>query len=93
MLALFVRLNRFAAAGCAVAITAVNAWAFVASSASTDRDPFHFESVMTSNAELHTAEVHGAEAHTAQAHSSSCWTELMASARLPSGTVAVCQRG
>jgi hypothetical protein len=45
-----VRLSRFSAAACATAITAVSAWAFVHSTASTERDPFHFASVMAANA-------------------------------------------
>jgi hypothetical protein len=46
-----------AAAGAAV-ITAVGAWAFVTSSASIERDPFHFASIMAANARAHVALAH-----------------------------------
>ena len=49
--------SRFAAAACAAAITAIGTWAFVSSSASTDRDPFQFAAVMAANAELQSAEL------------------------------------
>jgi len=38
--------SRFVAAASATVITAVSAWAFVSSSASIERDPFHFASIM-----------------------------------------------
>jgi hypothetical protein len=47
--------SRFVAAASAVVITAVSAWAFVSSSASIDRDPFHFASVMSANAKVRMA--------------------------------------
>jgi hypothetical protein len=73
MLAFSVRLARFAPTGCALLITALNAWVLVASAASPDRDPFHFSSVMTSNAEMHAARMHAAKplagrAHAAESH-------------------------
>ena len=43
-------LSRFTAAVCATVITAVSAWAFVSSSASIDRVPFRFASVMAAYA-------------------------------------------
>jgi len=46
-----VGLNRFVAAAGATVITAVSAWAFVNSTASVDRDPFHFAAVMAANAQ------------------------------------------
>ena len=49
--------NRFVAAASAVVITAVSAWAFVSSTASTDRDPFHFASVMSANAKVRVAQL------------------------------------
>ncbi|MBV9726076.1 MAG: hypothetical protein JO299_13020, partial [Gammaproteobacteria bacterium] len=45
-----VTLRRLTAAACATVITAVGAWAFASSTASTDRDPFHFASMMAANA-------------------------------------------
>ena len=51
----------FAAVSAAV-ITAVSAWAFVSSSASIERDPFHFASIMAANASVRVAQVSG---HTA----------------------------
>jgi hypothetical protein len=66
MAASFARLSRFLAAACAIAIAAASAWAFLAFSACADRDPLHFEAVMTPNAGSQPASARGAEAHTAQ---------------------------
>jgi len=44
------RLSRFSAPACATMITAVSAWAFVNSTASSERDPFQFASIMATNA-------------------------------------------
>jgi len=49
-------LSRLTAAICATVITAVSAWAFVSSSASIDRDPFRFASVMAANAKVRIAQ-------------------------------------
>jgi hypothetical protein len=49
--------SRFVAAASAVVITAISAWAFVSSSASIDRDPFHFASVMSANAKVRVAQL------------------------------------
>ena len=49
------RLSRFSAPACATMITAVSAWAFVNSTASLERDPFQFASVMAANAKVHVA--------------------------------------
>ena len=57
-------LRRFVAAASATAITAVSAWAFVSSSASIERDPFHFASIMAANASVRVAQVYS--------HTSSC---------------------
>ena len=51
-----VGLSRLTAAACATVITAVSAWAFVSSSASIDRDPFHFASIMAANAQVRVAQ-------------------------------------
>lgn len=53
---LTVRLSRLTAAACATVITAVSAWAFVSSSASIDRDPFHFASIMAANSKVRVAQ-------------------------------------
>ena len=47
-----VDLRRCVAAASATLITAVGAWAFVSSTASPERDPFHFASVMAANAKM-----------------------------------------
>ena len=49
--------NRFVAAVSAAVITAVSAWAFVSSSASIERDPFHFASIMSANAKVRIAQL------------------------------------
>jgi len=49
--------RRFIAAASATVITAVSAWAFVSSSASIERDPFHFASTMAANAKVRVAQV------------------------------------
>jgi hypothetical protein len=54
-----VRLSRFSAAACATVITAVSAWAFVSSTASIDRDPFQFASIMAANADARIAQTAG----------------------------------
>jgi hypothetical protein len=56
--------SRFVAAAGAVVITAVSAWAFVSSSASIERDPFHFASIMAANAKVRIAQLHGRTAST-----------------------------
>lgn len=47
--------SRIGAAGCAAVLTAVGAWAFVSSTASTERDPFQFASIMDAHAKAHGA--------------------------------------
>jgi hypothetical protein len=58
-----VGLSRFVAAASASVIVAVSAWAFVSSTASIERDPFQFASIMAANAKVHaaTAKVHVAQ--------------------------------
>jgi len=51
-------LSRLVAAASATVITAVSAWAFVSSSASIERDPFQFASIMTANAKVRIAQLH-----------------------------------
>jgi hypothetical protein len=50
-----IRPSRIGAAGCAAVLTAVSAWAFMSSTASTERDPFQFASIMDANAKAHGA--------------------------------------
>jgi len=58
-----VGLSRFVAAGSAAVITAVSAWAFVSSSASIERDPFQFASIMAANAKVRVAQVQSGTAY------------------------------
>lgn len=51
-----VGLSRLTAGACAVVITAVSAWAFVSSTTSSERDPFHFASIMAANAKVLVAQ-------------------------------------
>ena len=51
------RLTRFSAPACATMITALSAWAFVNSTASSERDPFQFASIMAANANVRVARV------------------------------------
>jgi hypothetical protein len=50
------RLSRFSALAAATMITAVSAWAFVNSTASSERDPFQFASIMATNAKARVAQ-------------------------------------
>ena len=52
-----VPLSRFSAPACATMITAVSVWAFVNSTASSERDPFQFASIMAANANVRVARV------------------------------------
>jgi len=52
-----VRLSRFSAAACATVLTAVSAWAFLSSTASTGSDPFQFAAIMAANARARDAQV------------------------------------
>ena len=72
---LTVEFSRFTAAVCATVITAASAWAFVTSSASTQRDPFQFAAVMAANAQVRIAQV--------QARNTApiCWNESPSSGR------------
>jgi hypothetical protein len=56
--------SRYVAAAGAVVITAVSAWAFVSSSASIERDPFQFASIMAANAKVRIAQLHSRTAST-----------------------------
>ena len=60
----FVGLSRIVAAAGATVITAVSAWAFVSSSASIERDPFQFASIMAANAKMHVAQLQSRTAST-----------------------------
>jgi hypothetical protein len=82
-----VGLNRIAAAACAIAITAVSGLAFVSSTASSERDPFHFAAVMAANAQVRSASL------VAFNDGPACWNETVTSARSASGTAHICLRG
>ena len=56
--------SRFVAAASAMLITAVSSWAFVSSSASIERDPFRFASIMSANAKVHIAQLNNRTAST-----------------------------
>jgi len=49
--------SRLSAAACATVIAAVSAWAFVSSTASIERDPFRFASIMAANAKVQVVQV------------------------------------
>lgn len=53
------RLGRFSAPACAAMITTLGAWAFVNSTASGERDPFRFASIMATNAKVRVAQTAG----------------------------------
>ena len=57
-------MRRCVAAASATLITAVGAWAFVSSTASIERDPFQFASVMAANAKVRIAQLHNRTAST-----------------------------
>ena len=79
-------LSRFTAAACATLITAVSGWAFVNSTASSERDPFQFASVMAVNAKAHVAQLQSRTA-------SSCRNKSETPARPVSGSASVCLKG
>jgi hypothetical protein len=54
----FVGVRHVVAAASATVITAASAWAFVSSTASIDRDPFQFASIMAANAKVRIAQVY-----------------------------------
>jgi predicted dienelactone hydrolase len=82
-----VSLNRIAAAACAIAITAVSGLAFLNSTASSERDPFHFAAVMAANAKARSASL--VAFHNVPA----CWNETVTSARPPSSPAHICVKG
>jgi len=49
--------SRFTAGACATLITVVIAWAFVNSTASSERDPFRLASITAANAKAHVAQL------------------------------------
>jgi hypothetical protein len=56
-----VRLSRFTAPACATMMTAVSVWAFVNSTASGERDPFQFASIMAAHAKMRGAQTRGSQ--------------------------------
>jgi len=83
---LTVGLNRIAAAACAIAITAVSGLAFLNSTSSPERDPFHFAAAMAANAKVQSASL------VAFNKVPACWNETVTSARPPSSPAHVCLR-
>ena len=82
-----VDLSRVTAAVGAAVLSAVSVWAFVSSTASSERDPFQFAAVMASNARVHTTQV--------QAHNPTpvrC-NESQSTSRPAAKPVKVCQPG
>ena len=79
-------LSRFAAAACATLITAVSGWAFVNSTASSERDPFQFASVMAANAKAHVAQLQSRTTYICRSKSGSL-------PRGVSGSPPVCLKG
>jgi hypothetical protein len=77
-------LSRFAAAAFAIVITGASALAFVSSTASTDRDPFHFSAVMAANAQARSAHL------VTLASARVCWKEPVTSSAY---TAQVCRKG
>jgi hypothetical protein len=56
--------SRLVAAATAAVLTAVSGWAFVSSTASSERDPFQFASVMAANAQVRVAQAYSHPAST-----------------------------
>jgi hypothetical protein len=79
--------SRFAAAACAIVITAAGAWAFESSTASTETDPFHFAAVMAANAQVRTAQIQARYA------APTCRNESQFPGRQASSPIPVCKRG
>jgi hypothetical protein len=85
--------SRFAAAACATVITAVGAWMFVNSSASTERDPFHFAAVMAANAEIRAAQAAQVAQERSRSYARACWNQALSDVRPPSSSIPECRRG
>jgi hypothetical protein len=79
-------LTRIAAATCAALITSVSALAFVNSTTSSERDPFHFAAVMAANAQARSGSL--LTSNTAPA----CWNEPVSSPYASSSPTHVCRR-
>jgi len=79
-------LSRIAAAACATLITAIGGWAFVNATASSERDPFQFASVMAANAKVHVAQLQSRTAYI-------CRSKSESSPRRISGSPPVCLKG
>jgi len=79
-------LTRIAAAMCAAVLTSVSALAFVNSTASSERDPFHFAAVMAANAQARSGSM--LTSNTAPA----CWDEPVSSVYASSSPTHVCRK-
>jgi len=75
------------AAAVSTVITALGAWAFVSSSASADRDPFHFGEVMAANARAQEG------ALLTRNVDPECWGESLGTDRPKPRYTTVCRRG
>ncbi|HEX4387523.1 MAG TPA: hypothetical protein VH109_02750 [Steroidobacteraceae bacterium] len=75
------------AAASAIVISTIAAWAFVSSSASIDRDPFHFAEVMAANARAHEGPM------LTRNFERDCSSESLGTDRPISGRKPVCRRG
>ena len=76
---------RFTADACARLIAAAHAWAFENSSASPERDPFHFAPVMAANTQVRTAQMQPRYA------APTFWNESQSSG--PRASSPMCRRG
>jgi hypothetical protein len=85
-----VSFSHFAAAACATVITAAGAWMFVNSSASTERDPFHFAAVMAANGEIRAAQV---AQERSRSTAGACRNQSLSDGRPPSSSIPECRRG
>lgn len=75
------------AAALATVITALGAWAFVSSTASADRDPFHFAEVMAANARAQAGPL------LTRNFERDCWSKSLGTDRPKPGRAIVCRRG
>ena len=82
--------SRFAAAACATVITAAGAWVLANSSATTERDPFHFAAVMAANAEIRAAQV---AQERSRSDARACWNQSLSDGRPPSSSNPECRKG
>jgi hypothetical protein len=78
---------RATAAALATVLTAIGGWAFVSSSASVDRDPFHFAERMAANARAQEGPL------LTRNFERECWSKSLGTDRPKPGRTIVCRRG